>query len=181
MLLKLKIKGLVLYLLYTVILLTLAFFLNKFFQMLIFVLFFEFLQSCFKYRFHADSIISDPIKSIRYCKLITITIEIFYLAFCRPLDVSVYSNLAIVLSIALVSCLLEILIEQALVKESYLKDKEKLIELCNARHLTKDACNRLIMRYIENKSYQEIADIECVDVNTIKKSLNRSRHKLFNG
>lgn len=133
------------------------------------------------YRFHADSIIIDPIKSIRCCKIITIIIEILYLSLCRSLDISIYSNLAFVLLIALLSCLLEIIIEQSLVKESYLKDKNKLIELCNARNLTKDACNRLIMRYVENKSYQEIADIECVDVNTIKKSLNRSKHKIFKG
>ena len=34
------------------------------------------------------------------------------------------------------------------------------------------------MKFIENRSYQEIADIECVDIETIKKSILRSKKKM---
>jgi DNA-binding CsgD family transcriptional regulator len=36
----------------------------------------------------------------------------------------------------------------------------------------------MIMRYVERKSYDEIADIECVDPETIRKSILRSKKKL---
>ena len=38
----------------------------------------------------------------------------------------------------------------------------------------------MIMKYVDNLSYQEIAYKECIDIDTIKKSINRSRKKIFN-
>lgn len=181
MLWKIKLKGLITYLIYNIILLTISYFLNRFFQMLIFILFFEFIQNCFKYRFHADSIVDDPIKAVRLCKVITIGVEIVYLIFCKDLDISVYSNLLIIFLIAFINCLIEFAIQNIAIKENCLKDKDKLLQLCNNANLTPLATNRMIMKYIENKTCQEIADIECVDVDTIKKSINRSRKKIFKG
>ena len=81
--LKLKLlKGRIIYILYCLLMLVLAFAFNRFFQMLMFILFFEVLQGCFAWRFHADTIESDPIKAVKYCKLITVGIEIIYLIFC---------------------------------------------------------------------------------------------------
>ena len=181
MLWKIKLKSLITYLIYNIILLTISYFLNRFFQMLIFILFFEFIQNCFKYRFHADSIVDDPIKAVRLCKVITIGVEIIYLIFCKDLDISVYSNLLIIFLIAFINCLIEFAIQNIAIKENCLKDKDKLLQLCNNANLTPLATNRMIMKYIENKTCQEIADIECVDVDTIKKSINRSRKKIFKG
>lgn len=181
MLWKIKLKSLITYLIYNIILLTISYFLNRFFQMLIFILFFEFIQNCFKYRFHADSIVDDPIKAVRLCKVITIGVEIVYLIFCKDLDISVYSNLLIIFLIAFINCLIEFAIQNIAIKENCLKDKDKLLQLCNNANLTPLATNRMIMKYIENKTCQEIADIECVDVDTIKKSINRSRKKIFKG
>ena len=62
-----------------------------------------------------------------------------------------------------------------------LKDKDKLKFLCTKAHLTQNATNRMMMKYIENKTYQEIADLECVDIQTIKISINRSRKKILKG
>lgn len=54
-------------------------------------------------------------------------------------------------------------------------------ELCQKANLSKNATDRMILRYVENKTYQEIADLECVDVDSIKKSIMRSRKKIFKG
>lgn len=179
MLWKIKIRGLITYLIYNIILLIISYFLNRFLPMLTFILFFGFMQDCFKYRFHSDTIIKNPIKAVKYCKLITIAVELIYMAFCKDLDVTLYSNLFIIFIVAFTNCLLEFCLEHFIVKESYLKDKNILIELCVKAKLTENAVDRMIMKYVENKTYEEIAIIECVDVETIKKSIHRSRNKIF--
>ena len=179
MLWKIKLKSLLIYIIYNILLLTASYFLNRFFQMLLFVLFFNFIQNCFHYRFHADTIQSDPIKAVRLCKIITIAVEIAYLCLCENLNVSVYSNLFIIFLIAMANCLLEFSIENFFIKTDVLHDKDKLLFLCQKANLTQNATDRMMMKYIENLSYQEIADKECVDIGTIKKSINRSRKKIF--
>ena len=181
MLWKIKLKSLITYLIYNSILLTVSYFFDRFFQMLIFVLFFSFIQNCFKYRFHADSIVDDPIKAVRLCKVITICVEIIYMIFCKNLDISIYSNLFIIFLIAFINCLIEFALENFVIKVDVLKDRDKLIQLCNKAKLSDIAIKRMIMKYIENKTYQEIADLECIEVDSIKKSINRSRKKIFKG
>ena len=179
MLWKIKLKSLIGYLIYNIILLTISFLLDRFYQMLIFILFYNFIQNCFRHRFHAETIQDNPIKAVRLCKVITIIVEIIYLAFCHNLNISVYSNLFIIFVITLLNCLLEFSLEIVLVKTDDLKDKGKLENLCRKAHLTKNATDRMIMKYVEGKTYQEIADLECVDIQTIKISINRSRKKIF--
>ena len=176
---KYYIKDYAVYILYNIVLLTLAFFLNRFYQMLLFILFYEIIQNCFKYRFHADTIESTPSKAVNLCKIITIIVELTYLSLCNSLNISIYSNLLLIFLTAFLSCLLEFFLEKVLIKEDYLKDKDKLLYLCKQAHLTEAATNRMFMKYIEHKSYQEIADLEFVDVDTIKKSINRSKKKIF--
>lgn len=177
--LKHYIKDYVIYILYNVVLLTVAFFLDRFYQMLIFILFYDFIQNCFKFRFHADSIIDNASKAIKICKIITITVEVIYLIMCSSLNISIYSNLVIIFLITLSSCILEFSLESFFVSKDSLKDKETLIRLCVRANLTENAKNRMFMKYIENKTYEEIAIIESVDTETIKKSINRSRNKIF--
>lgn len=149
--------------------------------MLIFVLFFEFIQNCFKYRFHADTIVKNPIKAVRLCKVITIVVELVYLAFCNELDISLYSNLFVVFVIAFTNCLLQFSIESFYSKENCLKNKEVLLDLCSKANLSENATNRMILKYIENKTYDEIADLECIDVDSIKRSISRSKKRIFKG
>lgn len=179
MLIKYRIKDILIYVLYNIILLTISFLLNRFYQMLIFVLFYNFIQNCFKCRFHADTIQDDPIKAVKLCKIITIGVELLYLALCKDLNISIYSNLFIIFVIALLNCLLEFSIERFAVKDEDLRNKDKLIFLCKKSRLTKNATDRMIMKYIEGKTYKEIAFIECVDIQTIKMSINRSRNKII--
>lgn len=178
---KYKLRSLLTYLIYNAILLTVSYFLNRFFQMLMFILLFVFIQNCFNYRFHADTIIDDPIKSTRVCKVITVLVEILYLIICKDLDISLYSNLIVIFLIAFINCLLEFALEHFIIKTDDLRDERKLLELCKQAKLTKSATDRMVNKYIKNKTYKEIADEECVDITTIKKSINRSRNQIFKG
>ena len=179
MLIKYRIKGILVYLLYNIILLTISYFFGRFYQMLIFILFYSFIQNCFHYRFHADTIQDDPIKAVNLCKVITIVVEIIYLLLCKNLNISIYSNLFIIFLVALINCLLEFSLRYFIIKKDDLRDKEKLLTLCKNANLTKNATDRMILKYVDGKSYKEIADLECVDVQTIKMSINRSRNKIF--
>lgn len=98
---------------------------------------------------------------------------------CKNLDISIYSNLFIICIISLLNAILEFSLEIFLIKEDDLRNESKLLLLCKKAKLSKNATDRMMMKYIENKTYQEIADLECVDVQTIKISINRSRHKIF--
>lgn len=178
---KLKIKllkGYIVYWLYCIALLILSYFLNRFFPMLMFILFFETIQNSFLKRFHADTLTDNPIKAVKYCKIITIVIEILYLIYCKELDISIYNNLLIIFVIALGNALLQFFVERAIIKKVCLSDLETLTNLCKENNLSANATKRMIMKYVENKTYREIADIECVDEETIKKSLARSRKKI---
>lgn len=169
----------VIYYLYCVGILIVAYFLNRFFQMLIFILFFNMLQNAFNYRFHVDILFpTEPTKATNICKIITIGVEIIYLVFCKELDVSVYSNLFVIFVIALINALLQFFLERALSSKSILQNKELLLIRCEEAGLSKESINRLILRYIDKKSLQEIADIEFVEIESIKQSLRRSKRKL---
>lgn len=180
MLIKIKIKNLAIAFIYNITLLIIAYYLNRFFQMLNFLIFFDIMQKCFKYRFHSDSVIDDPIKATKYCKLITICVEVIYMIFCKSLNLSLYSNLIIIFSFSVCNTLLEFSIKNFIIKKDCLKDKDMLLKMCENANLTTNATKRMIMKYIDNKTYQETSEIECVDVETIKKSINRSRNKIFN-
>lgn len=177
--LKIKLlKGRISYILYNVIILTIAYFLDRFLQMLMFILLFELLQNCFNYRFHSDTIIENPIKAVKWCKVITISVEITYLIFCKGLKVSVYSNLFIIFLIAFINCLLQFYLEKVIIKKNIFNNLKSLKALCNEANLTEIATNRMIMKYVEKKTYIEIAEIENVEEDTIKQSIKRSKRKI---
>ncbi len=164
---------------YCVALLIVAFIFNRFIQMLMFILFYESIQNCFNKRFHADTLFpNNSIKAIKYCKIITIVVEVVYLIYCKNLNLSIYSNLLIILVIAILNALLQFYLERTINFELILKNKEILLQLCNESKLSSISTNRMVMRYVEDKSIQDIADIEFVDHDSIKKSLQRSRNKI---
>lgn len=57
-------------------------------------------------------------------------------------------------------------------------DKDTLVKKCREANLSEDAINRMVLKFIEHKSNQEIADLECVEAETIKKSISRSRKRI---
>lgn len=169
----------IVYILHCLAVLFLAYLLNKFFQMLWFLIFFNLIQSCFNYRFHTDTIIQDdPIRADNVCKLITIVVELLYLAFCKDLNVSVYSNLFVILIIATINALLQFTLERMILHNLPLHNKDKLIILCAENNISKVATNRMIQHYIEHKSIKDIAADECVEIETIKQSIRRTKRKL---
>jgi len=167
------------YVLYNIILLTIAFFFNRFYQMLIFLVCYEVIQNCFRYRFHADTIQTNPRKAVVLCKLITVGVEFTYLLVSLSVEISIYLNIFIIFITAFINTVLEFCIETVRDKYKILKDNDLLIAACNIHNLTKEAYTRLKLKYIDNLTYAEIAERECVDVDTIRKSINRSKHKLF--
>ncbi len=166
------------YIFYNLVILALSYVFNRFFQMLLFILIFNYIQNCFLYRFHADTIISNPIKAVKYCKIITITVEIIYLCVCYPLNIMVYNNLFIIFIIALLNALLEFYLRKTIISANILKNKELLLQSCRDSNISLNSTKRLVLHYIENKSYQEIANIECLELETIKQSIRRSKRKL---
>ena len=84
--------------------------------------------------------------------------------------------LGIVLSIC--SYILEDWLERTISLNAILKDETKLIQACTNANLSKDATNRMILRYIKGKHIRDIAYMEHVEESTIWQSLRRSRKKL---
>lgn len=178
MLWKIKLKSLLAYAIYSAIILSVAYFFDRFFQMLMFILFFELIQNSFLKRFHSDSVVNNPIKAVKYCKLITVTVEIIYLIYCKRLDISLYSNLFIIFIIATFNSLLQFYAERIVITKFSLSNLEYLKSLCQEAKLSELATRRLIMRYVEKKTIKEIAEIECTEEETIKQSIKRSKKKL---
>ena len=174
-----KIKGLIDYLIYCVVILVLAFFLKRFLQMLIFIMCYNLIQNCFNKRFHSDSVIDNPVKAVKYCKIITIVVELLYLIYCKELDVSVYSNLLVIFIIAFINALLQFYCERTVNRKINFSDLDTLTLACKEAQLSELSTRRMILRYVEKKTEKEIADLEYVDVDTIKKSLYRSRKKIL--
>lgn len=174
---KLLIKKLI-FILHVLILLFISYLFDRLIQMLFFELLFNLIQDSFKYRFHSDTIINNPGKAVKVCKMITIFVEMLYLYISVSFHISIYSNLLIILLISFSNALFQFYILKTATFNSKLKDKNKLLEMCKEANLTKLATQRLIMKYIENKSIKEKADIEGVEEGTISMSLMRSRNKL---
>lgn len=166
------------YYIHLIILFIIAYNFNKLWQMIFFECLFNFIQGTFRYRFHSDSIIEDPIKATRWCRIITCCVEISYLIICCSLRMSLYYNLLIIVNITLLNTLLQYFVISSTTSKDTLTLEEKLVNKCKEKGLTEQATKRLIMRYIEHKSIEEIASIECVEKSSISISLMRSRKRL---
>lgn len=172
-------KRIIPFIIHIIVMLIVASLFDKLFEMLLFFVSYSFISKCFVSQFHADTLFDDdPSKSVRWCKIITVIVEIVYLFYCKEYDISIYSNIWLIMLIAKFSALLQFLLERIIVKESKLRDEKTLLALCEEAKLTKEATNRMILRYIKKLKVREIADLECVEEKTIKESLRRSKHKL---
>lgn len=152
---------------------------NKHFEMLLFIVGYKFISLCFNKQFHADTLFdNEPIRSTKWCKIITIIVELLYLYMCKKYNLSIYSNLFLILVISVISGLLQFFLERVIVYESKLRNKDTLLILCAEANLTQEATNRMVMRYIDKLKVREIASIEYVEEKTIKESLRRSKRKM---
>lgn len=126
-----------------------------------------------------DTIFEDnPIDAIKYCKLTTITIEIIYLFFSLKFDLSTYANIFIIILISFINALLQFFLEKTIITKHQLRDKRLLEKLCMENGISQEATKRMIMKYVQGKTAQEIALIEKVELETIKQSLRRTRRKI---
>lgn len=63
-------------------------------------------------------------------------------------------------------------------KKRILTNLKKLKAMCLEADLTEEATKRLILKYVDKKTYKEIANIEVVTEEAIKHSIRISRAKL---
>lgn len=176
--------GKLLYIIHLIILCSISFVFDKLIQMITFLILFNIVHDSFKYRFHSDSIIDDPIKAIRVCKIITIVIEIIYLVICLKLDKSIYSNLAIIFGICLSNCLLEFtIISVCKCKLNPIRkgiNRETLIKLCKEKDFNDFETNIMIDYYCNNYKIDKIAIKYQYSSDNIKKIKSKLLKRLLN-
>lgn len=176
-----RVRNCITYIAFNIIMILIAHVFNKQLGMILFVVSYNLIQQCFNKRFHSDTIIkNNAIKADFYCKVITIVVEIIYLIICIKATITIYLNIFIILSFCFASFLLQFCFERIMVKKNNINyiSKNLLIEMCKEANLTPLTINRMVLKYVEHKTYKEIATIEYVDESTIKKSINRARKKL---
>lgn len=179
---KLKRKLLIellLFVLHCVLIVLFASLFNRHLEMIMYLVCSKSISLCFNKQFHADTLFdNEPIRSTKWCKIITIIVELLYLYMCKKYNLSIYSNLFLILVISVISGLLQFFLERVIVYESKLRNKDTLLILCAEANLTQEATNRMVMRYIDKLKVREIASIEYVEEKTIKESLRRSKRKM---
>lgn len=173
-----KLKNILIYVLYRIATIVIAILFNRLFELLVFLIAFRVIRTCFNKQFHADILTESAIRAVRLCRLISIMIEAIYLIICINTNISIYSNLIIVISITTLSALLQFFLERNIVNKSILKDKSRLLAICEEHKISSEATNRLVLHYIDNKTINEIASAECVNPETIKQSIRRSKRIL---
>ena len=127
------------------IILFIAFIFDRLIQMTLFILLFKIIQGCFKMQFHADTLFpDDAIKATKMCKIISIIIEIFYLIYCKNLNITIYANIFMILFIAFVNALLEFALRNIIIKKLNRReiilsivenDEEKIDAFCKTKGL----------------------------------------------
>ena len=172
-------KNKAIYIGYCILILAVSYFLDRFLQMLIFIIFFNFIQSCFKERLHAEYLIEDSyIKAHRLCKIITAAVEIIYMIFCKELNISVYSHLFLILIVATMNCLIGYVVQDLTYQRLAYCDFKYLTSACEKAGLSYQTTQRLVKRYIDHMSIKEIAQEECVEEQAIKMTINRAKKKI---
>lgn len=179
-----EIREFVIWLLYNILLLTIAFLLERFLQMFVFVLLFNFFHNGFNYRFHSDDVTKTPVIAVRLCKIITLIVEVSFLIFCKEMDISLYSNLFIMTSICLGNCLLKFIIIQtfkyrARIIKKGINEKE-LIEICNSKGLNDLERGIMVDYYCKGYKLDKIAIKYQYSVDNIKKIKAKLLKRLLN-
>lgn len=152
---------------------------NKHFEMLLFIISYKAISTCFTKQFHADTLFDDDsARANNLCKIITIIVELIYLYMCRKYNLSIYSNVFLIILISVFSGLIQFFLERNIVKPSKLTNRESLEALCLEANLSKEATKRMILRYVDKMSIKEIAKLEFVEEETIKQSIRRSKRKI---
>lgn len=171
-------KEITIYTILTTIVLCVAHIFDVALEMSLFIIYYYFIKGLFSKQFHADTIAKTATQAVRLCFTITFITQLIFVFILVKFDLSFYINIYLGIALGLFSYILEDWLEKVMMNKSILKDKTKLLKACKDANLTKDATNRLILRYIDGLHIKEIAELENVEEATVWQSIRRSRRKL---
>ena len=131
-------------------------------------------------QFHADTLFpDDAIKATKMCKIISIIIEVFYLIYCKNLNITIYANIFIILFIAFVNALLEFALRNIIIKklnrrENILSivenDEEKIDAFCKTKGLIN--YSEIIYLFLNN-TIETVSEILNIPVRTINNKIDK--------
>lgn len=171
-------KETIIYTILTTIVLCIAYLSDVLLEMALFIIYYYFIKGLFTKQFHADILVKSPTAAVNLCFAITFLTQLIFIFILVKFELSYYINIYLGISLGILSYIISDWSEKFITNKSILNNEELLIEACNRAKLSKDATDRLILRYIKGLHIKEIADIECVEEETIKQSIRRSRRKL---
>lgn len=171
-------KETLIYSILTIINLCVAYIFDVLLEMSLFIICYYFIKNLFTKQFHADAITKSPTSAVKLCFLITFLTQLIFIFILVKFDLSFYINIYLGLCLGLLSYVLGDWLEKKAIKASILKNKTELLEACKNANLTKEATNRLVLRYIDGLHIKEIAELENVEETTVCQSIRRSRRKL---
>lgn len=171
-------KEITIYTILTTIVLCVAHIFDVALEMSLFIIYYYFIKGLFAKQFHADTIAKTATQAVRLCFTITFITQLIFIFLLVSFNLSFYINIYLGIVLGLISYILEDWLENKLAKTSVLKNKEELLKACTKANLTKEATNRMILRYIEGLHVKEIAKLENVEESTVTQSIRRSRRKL---
>ena len=171
-------KETIIYIILTTIVLCVAYIFDVLLEMSLFIIYYYFIKGFFTKQFHADTIAKTATQALRLCFTITFITQLIFIFILIKFELSFYLNIYLGVALGMFSYILEDWLEKKIVKTSILKNKDELLEACKNAKLTKEATNRLILKYINGLKIKQIADLEKVEETTIWQSIRRSRRKL---
>lgn len=171
-------KETIIYTILTTIVLCVAHIFDVLLEMSLFIIYYYFIKGLFVKQFHADTIAKSSTQAVNLCFTITFITQLIFVFILVKFDLSFYINLYLGIALGLLSYILEDWLERISATLSVLKDKVKLLEACRNANLTKEATNRLVLRYIDGLHIKQIAELENVEEATVWQSIRRSRRKL---
>lgn len=171
-------KETLIYALLTTIVICVAHIFDVALETCLFIIYFYFIKGLFNKQFHADTIAKSSTQAVRLCFTITFITQLIFVFILVKFDLSFYINIYLGIALGLFSYILQDWLEKKAINASILNNKEELIKACKNAKLTKEATNRLILRYIDGLHIKEIAELENVEELTISQSIRRSRRKL---
>ena len=163
---------------YTVVII-LAIVLNKPFELFIYIISYTFIREEFTKAVHGKDFTSSYAKGIIYCRLITMAIQTISIIYLINIEVSRYVNILCAVSLGALNFFVKDYLEYHLVKTNlWLINEEILDNLCVKHNLSELSRKRMKMKYIDKMKNKEIAEFECVEVESIEEFFRKLKKRL---
>lgn len=146
---------------------------NVILEYLLIFISFVFMRQVYGKSYHSDSVL--------VCTTLAVLVFVTATRLSLPLYISVLCNILIGCLVAYMMYVMYCYMNYTNYDGITLRKgmlKEDLIKLCDIAGLTEQATNRMVLKYIERKTLQEIADIEYIDYQTANQSIYRSKQKI---